>query len=156
MSAAAVELSPEEQGHWSAERGRAGTSISEQVAITWRALATVRAIGTKQEQGPPAKTSSVLGTPIPVKPVATPEPWTDVDPAEYFEFPQEFDRDEMRTIFSNEIRTHDSDGGPLSVYFGPTRVHMLADLAIETYGQAHSEAIHGAASTVISAYMAKF
>ncbi len=158
MAAVAFEaLSEAERNHWSAERIKPGVGVSGQVDITWRALQAVRkSVGPAKEEPTAQKVSSILGTPVPVPPVPLAHAMNEVDPGEYFSFPAEFNVNEIQIIFRDEIRTHNSDGGPFSVYFGPTRINLLADAAIETYGEPHTEAIHAAAKTVIDAYMAKF
>ena len=82
--------------------------------------------------------------------------WGSIDPSTYFGFPDQFDVTEVKSILHTEVRTHDSDGTPLSVYFGPTRVRLLADIAIDLYGQEHAEAIQKMADIVTEDYMTKF
>lgn len=82
--------------------------------------------------------------------------WGSIHPRDYFGFPRQFDASEVQRILHTEVRTHDSDGTPLSVYFGPTRVGMLADMAIEFYGEEHAEAVRAMAEVIIEDYVAKF
>lgn len=157
MAVAIMELSPHEREHWSAQRLRPGIGVAGQIQITWDALKAVRERVDSQKQTPATeKVSSVLGAPIPFPPVPASPTSEEIDPTEYFGFPAKFDSDEMQSIFGFEIRSHSSDGTPLSVYFGPTRINMLADAAIQTYGEAHANAIQFVAKTVIDAYMANF
>ena len=157
MTVATMELPPDERTHWSAARSNPGIGVAGQIQITWDALKAVRESVGPQKQAPATeKVSSILGAPIPYPPVQASRMPEEIDPAEYFGFPAEFDSDEMQSIFGFEIRSHSNDGTPLSVYFGPTRINMLADVAIETYGEAHSGTIQSVARTVIDAYMAKF
>lgn len=146
MAVATMELSPDEREHWSAKRRKPGTGLAQQIEITWDALRSV------QRDIAPRKVSSVLGTVIPVEPVPVASGSAHVNAAEYFGFPKKFNVGEIQSIFGAEMRTHDSDGAPLSVYSGSTRVGMLADLAIERYGEQHREPIQTAARMAIQKY----
>ena len=107
-------------------------------------------------QPAPGKTGAAFLHVVPPIPTTDHNSWGDINPYDYFGFPDQFNAREVRDIFQTEVRTHDSDGTPLSVYFGPTRVQLLADLAIDRYDPTHADAIRFIANAVTQEYMGKF